>query len=193
MANSGSQNDAVVLVWKVAEPNDGPFYAAFALSGRATKHIPSAPPAPPPPEAGGAAPSRETARPAAKPGTALLRENLETAAAAERRAEVAAPGASAENGPAAALGASAEHRPETAAPSTSGERETAAEAATAPNVAAVRETSSVLAAAPGAAVAPESAAASVPARSDLAEMASRCARSSGWYWFPKRDPCFPSV
>ncbi|XP_041892642.1 testis-specific gene A8 protein-like [Corvus kubaryi] len=60
-----------------------------------------------------------------------------------------------------------------AAPSAPGERETAAEAATAPNVAAVRETAAVPAAAPGAAVAPESAAASVPTRSELAEMASR--------------------
>ncbi|XP_041877103.1 transcription initiation factor TFIID subunit 4-like isoform X2 [Corvus kubaryi] len=130
---------------------------------------PAVPPAPPPPEAGAAAPSRETAQPAAKPGTALPRENPEVVAAAERRAEAAAPGAPAENGPAEAPGASAERRPEMAAPSAPGERETAAEAATAPNVAAVRET----AAAPGAAVAPESAAASVAARSELAETASR--------------------
>ncbi|XP_031955796.1 testis-specific gene A8 protein-like [Corvus moneduloides] len=123
----------------------------------------------PPPEAGDAAPSRETAWPAAKPGTALPRENPEAAVAAERRAEVAAPEASAENGPAVAPGASVEHRPETVVLSAPGERETAAEAVTAPNVAAVRET----AAAPGAAIAPESAAASVPARSDLAETASR--------------------
>ncbi|XP_041892118.1 uncharacterized protein LOC121668410 [Corvus kubaryi] len=144
--------------------------------------VSSAPPAPPPPEAGAAAPSRETAQPAAKPETALPQENPEAAAAAaERWEEAAAPGEPAENGPAAAPGASvenrpavapgasAERRPETAAPSAPGERETAAEVATAPNVAAVWET----AAAPGAAVAPESASASVPARSDLAEMASR--------------------
>ncbi|XP_041884051.1 skin secretory protein xP2-like [Corvus kubaryi] len=135
--------------------------------------VPPAPPAAPPPEAGDAAPSRETARPAAKPGIALPRENAEAAAAAERRAEAAAPGAPAENGPAAAPGASAERRPETAAPSAPGERETAAEAAAAPNAAAVRETSAAPTAAPGAAVVPESAAASEPARSDLAETASR--------------------
>ena len=68
------------------------------LERRMPEPAPPAPPAPPPPDAGAAAPSRETARPAAKPGTALPRGNPEAAAAAERRAGAAA-GAAAENGP----------------------------------------------------------------------------------------------